>query len=265
MSEKPEEKSSVVKGSRGAYRDYNKHNDKNKHITHPKGFWDKNGKYRSGIKGRDGRQRKRCGAKTRSKDAGGRPCQRWAMKNGRCRLHGGKNVGAKKGNKMALKTGEYETIWYDVLEEEEVLFLQDLKLDVETQLDEELKLITVRERRMMQRIMDLKDDAFIVTERTDESEEGFGKGGAIDVQKRTRKREMSLKVIQSIEEALTRVQDKKAKLLELKLKVQATTDNDSGALDGLVKILEASRNRLQKVKPKPSRRKKKEKNETDSE
>jgi hypothetical protein len=29
------------------------------------------------------------------------------MVNGRCRLHGGKSTGAPKGNKNALKSGEY--------------------------------------------------------------------------------------------------------------------------------------------------------------
>jgi len=35
------------------------------------------------------KNRKRCGAKTRS----GKPCKNWAMKNGRCRMHGGKSTG----------------------------------------------------------------------------------------------------------------------------------------------------------------------------
>ena len=35
----------------------------------------------------------RCGAKTRS----GAPCKTWAMKNGRCRMHGGTSPGAPKG------------------------------------------------------------------------------------------------------------------------------------------------------------------------
>src|SRR5690625_5843014 len=36
------------------------------------------------------KDKKRCGAKTRS----GKPCKNWAMKNGRCRMHGGKSTGA---------------------------------------------------------------------------------------------------------------------------------------------------------------------------
>ena len=42
-----------------------------------------------------------CGAKTR---AGG-ACRLPAMRNGRCRLHGGLNPGAPRGNMNALKHG----------------------------------------------------------------------------------------------------------------------------------------------------------------
>ena len=35
--------------------------------------------------------RSKCAAKTRSED----PCKNWIMKNGRCRLHGGKSTGPK--------------------------------------------------------------------------------------------------------------------------------------------------------------------------
>ncbi len=49
----------------------------------------------------------RCGAKTRA----GSPCQAPAMPNGRCRMHGGPNPGAPKGNRNAwkhgLRSGEY--------------------------------------------------------------------------------------------------------------------------------------------------------------
>ena len=48
-------------------------------------------------------QGKRCRARTRR----GSPCQSPAMKNGRCRMHGGTSPGAPKGNKNALKHGRY--------------------------------------------------------------------------------------------------------------------------------------------------------------
>ena len=46
---------------------------------------------------------RRCGARTRS----GGLCKSPAMKNGRCRMHGGTSPGAPKGNKNALKHGRY--------------------------------------------------------------------------------------------------------------------------------------------------------------
>lgn len=52
--------------------------------------------------------KKICGAKTRS----GKPCQNTILgSNGRCRLHGGTNNGAGKGNKNALKHGIYSRIY----------------------------------------------------------------------------------------------------------------------------------------------------------
>ena len=48
-------------------------------------------------------QAPRCRARTRR----GSPCQSPAMKNGRCRMHGGPSPGAPKGNRNALKYGRY--------------------------------------------------------------------------------------------------------------------------------------------------------------
>ena len=45
----------------------------------------------------------RCGAQTRS----GSSCRSPAMRNGRCRMHGGKSTGAPKGNKNAFRHGNY--------------------------------------------------------------------------------------------------------------------------------------------------------------
>ena len=46
----------------------------------------------------------RCGARSKRT---GEPCRSAAMKNGRCRMHGGKSTGAPKGNQNALKHGNY--------------------------------------------------------------------------------------------------------------------------------------------------------------
>lgn len=46
-------------------------------------------------------QRYLCGAHARST---GKPCKRFARKNGRCKLHGGRSMGAKKPR---IKHGNY--------------------------------------------------------------------------------------------------------------------------------------------------------------
>jgi hypothetical protein len=51
----------------------------------------------------DMQQARRCLARTRH----GTPCQSPAMKNGRCRMHGGPSPGAPGGNKNAYKHGRY--------------------------------------------------------------------------------------------------------------------------------------------------------------
>ena len=49
-----------------------------------------------------------CGAKTRS----GTPCKAKAMPNGRCRMHGGTNKGAPKGNKNKVSKGALYSSYY---------------------------------------------------------------------------------------------------------------------------------------------------------
>jgi uncharacterized protein YjcR len=216
---------------------------------------------KSGIP-RSDRKRKICGAKLRGKD---RTCQNWAMENGRCRIHGGKTGkhtgkkhGAPVGSKNALKTGERESIWMEVLYDEELQWLELVKLDVESQLNEEIRLMTIRERRMMQRIEELNQDDFTTIETVTEKELGFGKAGAIDVTKTSNKQINTLGQIQQIEEALTRVQEKKAKLLDLKWKIQHASDGDDGSLEQLVQVIDMSRKAInatkrvrEKAKPEP--------------
>ena len=47
---------------------------------------------------------KACGAKCRTK--GGAPCTAWAMKNGRCRIHGGHTCKIEKHGMSTLKARE---------------------------------------------------------------------------------------------------------------------------------------------------------------
>lgn len=60
-------------------------------------------------------------------------------------------------NKNALKTGEYETIFEDFLSDEEKEIYSSLSDDLFFVLSEEIKLLKIRQRRMMQRIKDAED------------------------------------------------------------------------------------------------------------
>lgn len=194
-----------------------------------------------------------CGAKTRA----GTPCKRpagWGTDHvgtGRCKLHGGKSTGPKnqRGNKNALKTGEYESIFVDVLDPDERGLYAQMKVEVAAQLDEEIRLITIRERRMMQRIARLKEVEMTVVEES-ETEEGeeirpvdedAGNAVVLVKEKKTTLRKVgTLGQIQHIEEALTRVQAQKARLLELKHKVESGVGPDHPDLRPYFEALEAT-------------------------
>lgn len=98
-----------------------------------------------------------CGAKTRK----GTACQKVGSgRNKRCRLHGGKSTGPKnkqkhsaslKGNKNALKTGEYEKIYYNTLLEHEKLLYNSIDTNCEERITERIKLIEIRTMRILER------------------------------------------------------------------------------------------------------------------
>ena len=80
-----------------------------------------------------------CGAKTRS----GEPCRSKAMPNGRCRMHGGTNKGAPKGNKNSVKVG---ALYSDYYTDEEKLLADELELE---SIDAELRLCKIRLNRAL--------------------------------------------------------------------------------------------------------------------
>lgn len=107
-----------------------------------------------------------CGAKTRS----GACCRNLPMNNGRCRLHGGKSTGPKQpsklignqnafGNKGKLTTGEYETItWERLAEQEREWIRQYYNLKPNEKVTESLEMEFVRQARMMNRMNEWDKD-----------------------------------------------------------------------------------------------------------
>lgn len=143
-------------------------------------------------------------------------------------------AGGPLGNKKAVTTGEYETIWLDTLTETEQQLIDQVDTDPIIQANESLYLLTIRERRMMQRIKSLMD-GLTETERNvfyelkaikEVAEIHDEKTGITKKIPHSRNEMMESKIeekgfrklddIVKLEEALTRIQDKKIRAIELK-------------------------------------------------
>lgn len=128
-----------------------------------------------------------------AKAKGGQPGNQNAIGN-----HGG---AAPEGNKNAVTTGEFETLLFDCLEPEEKQLAAAVPNDKEQLLFQEIQLLTVRERRMLKRIENLRQADFI----TIKKKKGTEKDKWTDLDEK----HATLGQIQNIEDALTRVQARK--------------------------------------------------------
>ncbi len=125
---------------------------------------------------------------------------------------GNKGGAAPEKNKNAVKTGEFETLFFDALEEDEKRLIGMVQLDKEQLLLQEIQLLTVRERRMLKRIDDIK--------RAAEDQEDENAAGMTAVKYKDGLKDESteytgaLGQIQAVEDALTRVQARKQKAID---------------------------------------------------
>lgn len=69
-----------------------------------------------------------------------------------------KGHGAPKGSQNNLKHGGYSDIYWDTLDEEERAMIESMPEDEEAQLIDQIKLLTARERRLMQAINKYKSN-----------------------------------------------------------------------------------------------------------
>ena len=109
---------------------------------------------------------------------------------------------ARPNNKNAISTGEYEKILFDTMDESELELIKNIQQDKIDLLIKEIQLLTVRERRMLQRIKDLSEKEMEIIRETENDEYT------------ELERENTIVQIQNIEEALSRVQDKKLKAID---------------------------------------------------
>lgn len=146
-------------------------------------------------------------------------------------------AGGPPGNKKAVTTGEYETIWLDALEDDELDLVNRIDTDPIQQVDESILKFEIRERRMLLRIKRLTDgltdrerrvlyELKAVKEAMTIHDEKTGQSKTIPVTRtelvESEIEEKTFRQIDDIialEEALTRVQDKKLKAIELKNKL----------------------------------------------
>lgn len=213
-----------------------------------------------------------CNAKSKRT---GELCKNIARANGKCRNHGGNCKGATtpEGRKRLseaakarnFKTGEHAPIWFDMLSEDERDMLAEIPHDAEPLLEQEIKLTTIRERRMLVAINTL--DEYIMNGQmqvstvqetwgrqlkkdangsyiTDVQEDGSVMRQSVMVKERQLViKEDPLRQKRDFEEALTRVQAHKAKLIELRHKLsEGNIEEEDGSLTALVSIIGKARN-----------------------
>ncbi|EGO6670408.1 phage terminase small subunit [Enterococcus faecalis] len=173
---------------------------------------------------------------------------------------GNSRASPPKRNKNAVKTGEYETIFADMLSDEEKDIYSTMNDDPFFILDEEIRILKIRQYRMLKRIKDaeagLNDEEVERLQQLRKVKEPSAIDGKMVTVKRevlkdvqvTRKTFRKLDDILAIEEALTRISnqltkaikqqnallanDAKLQLLKVQTeKVKASLDATSGDMD----------------------------------
>ena len=148
--------------------------------------------------------------------------------------------GGMPGNKNAVTTGEYETIWFDCLTEEEQLLYDKIDTSTLAQVEAGIKFFTFRERRMMERIHSLmaglsekerkvlqelqiqKKPMEVYSEKDGTSKVLMIPEANMVVTEITETEYRTIDDILKVEEALTRVQDKKTRAIALKHSIEVT-------------------------------------------
>jgi uncharacterized protein YjcR len=187
---------------------------------------------------------KKCRAKTRT----GGSCRQaagWGTGHagvGRCKLHGGASSGPPEGNKNAVTTGAYESIFFNRLTDTERELYGRMDLSPRAQAEEEIRLLTIREGRMLERIEELLGSREELGAVETTTETGRRARGEVDVA--TVRSEATLERVQRVEEALTRVQQRKGWFVEILRRIEAAPEEPSKksgtALTALVQAIERS-------------------------
>ncbi|NWL89580.1 terminase [Paenibacillus sp. 79R4] len=148
--------------------------------------------------------------------------------------------GGPPGNKKAVTTGEHESILLDTLDDDERVLFDAVRTEPLEQINNDIRICDIRIRRMMLRLQRVRSgEESKSTDRKYQMVEGSeGKPPELREVERVEKERAKLERELAIEDALTRVLDKKTKLLELKHKMlvdEAPPEEteDDGFMDAL--------------------------------
>lgn len=136
-------------------------------------------------------------------------------------------------NANAFKTGEYKTIWLDAMSDAERAMYDAIDTNPFAAIDETIRLLTLRERRMLMYLNELREqeqceikDIYELQARpmvANVYDELTGDVGEVEITQeqkvligKVEKRQPLLDRIIAVEEALTRVQERKMRALEVK-------------------------------------------------
>lgn len=142
---------------------------------------------------------------------------KWKRKSNKAKAQkGNKNAkgnkggtGAKKGNKNAVTTGEYETILINELSEEEKLLYQNCDIDdTEAELKKQYKMLCVREFRITKRIENLQNkNKEMTVEYITKNINEDGTGTSTHATN-------TINLLQKLDDSLSRIQEQKRRCID---------------------------------------------------
>ncbi|MCR8981631.1 phage terminase small subunit-related protein [Brevibacillus laterosporus] len=170
----------------------------------------------------------------------------------------GNSGGAPPRNTNAVKTGEYQTLWMDALTPEQQEIVERVNLDPLEQVNQSITLYAWREREIMMKIAKLEkgltekqrrvlQERVNIKEPVQVHDEKSGKPKTVILTRNelatTKIEETEYRVIEDIlnlQEALTRVTDKKLRAVEMKHKliIAKGPNDDEGGKSGLDQLAE---------------------------
>ena len=160
---------------------------------------------------------------------------------------GGK--GAKKNNKYAVTTGAYENVFNGVLSEEENDIFNNYAVDKKTELGNELKILLIRERRILSRIKKIQENSRDMHVARIEKVNTQSSRVVVKENKAETRTivENNEDQIQRLEDALTRVQEAKRRCIDSlhKIEMDEKGNGEGGSGKSLADtIQEAYENRI---------------------